>query len=203
MKLTLEGLFHPAVPDQTNLHHVPRKAHPDSSNTFPYEKETPPKQTEEELDSLLTVENFLGGVPKKDNSPAMSARKLSYAGGDTDGFGASTMKWSNYHLNPNGIEKTPEDSAMTFSMTGKQDGELEKESELLNDINEMRNGRMNATQDGNKMITTKDGWSNGMPSDTGVEEQTEEEVKDDLGITEKLSLKRVFEWVVKRTNETI
>lgn len=197
MKLKLEAIFSPATPDETNAHHMPRKSHPGSTNTFPYEKETEPKQTPDELESLLTVENYLG-VSRRDNSPAMSLKKQAYGGGSDGGGGASTLKWSNYHNNPNDIQKTPEDSVLPFSMVGNQDGEIEKESELLGSVNEMRSGRSLATQDGNKMITTKDGWTNGMPTDTGLGEQDEEEVKAELGITEKLSLKKIYAWIIKK-----
>lgn len=205
-----EFIFQPALPGPDNKHHVRdgegdekggakfKSTHyrPDSSSTFPYEPEHGKQQSEEELEALLKLEAFYGsgGAPKKNMDPAMSLYRLSYGGGSSQNYGNHEFTDSDFQINPNGDpeNKREEDRVLPVSLTHGARNKEKEEEEFLNHMNELRNIRAMACSDGNKAITTKNGWSNGYISRTGVEEQTDEEVKDELGLDEMTSIKDYF-----------
>lgn len=200
MKITpiFEAIFSPELPSPTNKHHVRdgegdgrggakfKSTHyrPDSSSTFPYEPKHEPQQSEEELEGMLNLESFMGsgGIAKKNMDPAMSLYRLSYGGGESENYGNHEFADSNYQINANGDSenKREEDRVISLSVArGPKDKEKEEE-EFLNHMNELRNIRSLACSDGNTRITTKNGWDNGYPSNTGIGEQTDDEIKDEL-----------------------
>lgn len=197
-----EAIFSPELPGPQNAHHVRdgegdgkggakfKSTHfrPDSASTFPYEPPHPHQQSEEELETMLNLESFMGGggIAKRNMDPAMSLYRLSYGGGESENYGNHEFSDSDYQINPNGDpeNKREEDRVLSIDLVaGNKDKEKEEE-EFLDHMNELRNVRSMACADGNKQITTKNGWSNGAPSRTGVEEQTDEEVKQELELPE-------------------
>lgn len=168
---------------------------PDSASTFPYEPPHEHQQTEDELESLLTLEAFYSGAgPKKNMDPAMSLYHLSYGGGESENYGNHEFSDADFQINPNGDpeNKREEDRVLPISMVHGTKNKEKEEEEFLDHMNELRNVRSLACSDGNTMITTKNSWDNGAPSNTGVGEQTDEEVENELGLEEHKSIKGFF-----------
>jgi hypothetical protein len=188
--LSLESIFHPELPSPTNTNRVRdgegdgsggskfKSTHyrPDSAQGFPYLETHEGKQDIEDIKDMLNLESFtVGAVPRKSMDPAMSLRRLSYSGGQSQNYGNSSRQFTNFQTNAND-ESSKDDGVVPFSLTGHFDFEKEEE-ELL----ELRNARAMATQDGNPMITTKSGWVNGMPRS---ENEPDVDIEKELGLLE-------------------